>query len=270
MPSKATRVGVLLVLLAVTAMWAVGRLSARRARTTWERPLSLAVLVLGETSPAAMERLQVTLDDLARRLSAARAAYDPAARGDTFTLELVGPLQVERLPPVSPPDAGWLARPWHAVGLWRGVAAAHAAAPGFVPGAWDVRVYLLAVPPREDAPRFAEGIGEQGGEVGVVRARFDEHSATLAAAAVFHEAFHCLGASDKYDPLGHAVVPAGLAEPDLTPRFPQRQAELMVGEVPLGPGAGRLPVSVTEFGIGPVTATEVGWLSPIRGSTTLR
>jgi len=125
---------------------------------------------------------------------------------------------------------------------------------------------VVAVPPDQDAPRFAEGIGEQGGEQGVVRARFDEGGAVLAAAAIFHEAFHCLGASDKYDPLGHAVLPAGLVEPDLLPRFPQRLAELMVGEVPLGPGTGRLPLSVAELGIGPVTAAEVGWLPPPAGS----
>ena len=31
----------------------------------------------------------------------------------------------------------------------------------------------------------------------------------------------------------------GLAEPDLSPPFPQRFAEIMVGEVPTGPAAGR-------------------------------
>jgi hypothetical protein len=61
---------------------------------------------------------------------------------------------------------------------------------------------------------------------------------------------------------GHATVPAGLAEPDLVPRFPQRMAELMVGEVPLGPAGGRLPASAAEVGVGPVTAAEVGWLPP--------
>jgi hypothetical protein len=262
MPRKAVRVSVLLVLLAVTAMWASSRHAARRTRTTWDRPVSVAVLVLGEASPAAMARLRVTLDALARRLAAVRAGYVPGGAGETFIVELVGPLHVDRLPPFAPPGPGPLDRVLHALDLWRGARTAHAAAPGFVPEAWDVRVYVVAVPPDQDAPRFAEGIGEQGGEVGVVRARFDERGATLAAAAIFHEAFHCLGASDKYDARGRAVVPAGLVEPGLDPRYPQRLAELMVGEVPLGPGAGRLPVGVAEIGIGPVTAAEVGWRPP--------
>jgi hypothetical protein len=263
MPRKATRVAVLLVLLAVTAMWAVGRSRARRARTGWDHPVTLAVLVLGQASPAAMETLRRTLDDLGRRLSAAHAAWDPAARGETFRLELVGPLRVERLPPVSAPGPGPLDRALHAFDLWRGARAAQAAAPGFIPGAWDVIVYVVAAAPGQDVPSFAEGIGEQGGEVGVIRARFDEREALLASAAIFHEAFHCLGASDKYDELGHALLPAGLAEPGLVPTFPQRMAELMVGEVPLGPGRGRLPVSVAELGVGPVTAAEVGWRAAV-------
>jgi hypothetical protein len=262
MPSKTTRVAVLLLLLSVTVMWAVGRRSARRARTAWDRPVTVAVLVLGEASPAAMATLGATLDDLARRLAGERAGYLPAAAAETFTVELVGPLAVDRLPPVAPPGPGPLDRVRHAWDLWRAAAAAHAAAPDFLPGAWDVRIYLVAASPSESAPRFAEGIGEQGGELGVVRARFDGLGATLAAAAAFHEVFHCLGASDKYDALGHAVTPAGLVDPGQSPPFPQRLAELMVGEVPLAPGAGRLPVSVAELGVGPVTAAEVGWLVP--------
>jgi hypothetical protein len=263
MPRKATRVAVLVVLLAITAMWAVGRTTARRARTSWAQPVRIAVLVLGDASPAAMDTLRVTLEALSRRLAEVRAAWQPDASGETFSVELVGPLHVERPPPVAPPDPDPLARALHAFDLWRAARDAHAAAPDFVPGAWDVRIYLVAAAPDDAAPRFAEGLGEQGGELGVVRARFDEGGALLAAAAVFHEAFHCLGATDKYDLLGHARMPDGLAEPDLVPRFPQRMAELMVGEIPLGPLAGRLPTLATEIGVGPVTAAEVGWLPPV-------
>lgn len=262
LPAKATRVAVLLLLLAVVAMWASSRTSARLSRTGWDRPVTLAVLVLGQPSPAAMARLHAALDGLGQRLSAERARHAPGAIGESFVIELVGPLQPERLPPVTSPGPGPLARLGHAFDLWRAARAAHAAAPDFVPGAWDVRVYLLAAADDEEAPRFAEGIGELGGEVGVVRAGFGGGGATLAAAAVFHEAFHCLGASDKYDVRGHALLPQGLAEPGLQPLFPQRLAELMVGEVALAPGFGRLPNSVAEVGVGPVTASEIGWLPP--------
>jgi hypothetical protein len=74
-----------------------------------------------------------------------------------------------------------------------------------------------------------------------------------------HEALHTLGATDKYDAAGHAVDPAGLAEPERQPTYPQRFAELMVGELPLAPGAGRLPSTAEELAVGPATAAEIGW-----------
>jgi hypothetical protein len=219
----------------------------------------VAVLVLGEASPADLARLRDSLEALARRLADAHAAYRPGAPDPSFTVELVGPLQVEPPPPLAPPGPGPFDRALHAWRLWRAVRAAHAAAPGFLPDAWDVRVYLQAEPAGDEELHFAEGLGEQGGEVGVVDAGLHGWGTLLAATAVFHEVFHCLGASDKYDAAGHAVLPGGLAEPGLEPRFPQRLAELMVGEVPLGPASGRLPTTAAEVGVGPVTAAEVGW-----------
>jgi hypothetical protein len=44
--------------------------------------------------------------------------------------------------------------------------------------------------------------------------------------------------------------------------YPQRYAEIMVGELPLAPGEGRLPASAAELGVGPDTAAEIGWRGP--------
>jgi len=260
-PKKAVRVAMLLLVLAVVALWAVGRTRQRRARTTWQRPVAVAVLVLGDASPVALGALRRTLEQLGSRLDAERARLAPAAaRGApaAFTFEVVGPLHPARLPPTEPPGPSPLDRAGHALELWRATRAAHAEAPGFDPDTVDVRIYLVAVP---GGGRFAEGLGEAGGEVGIVRADL-AGDPLLAATAAVHEVLHALGASDKYDAAGHAVEPAGLAEPGLTPRYPQRLAEIMVGEVPLGPGAGRLPSSPAELGLGPVTAGEIGWLEP--------
>jgi hypothetical protein len=265
-PPKRLRVGVLLLLLAVVAMWAVGRTRQRRARTSWAAPLAVAVLVLGEAPPATMAGLDGALAAVGRRLDDERTRFRPGATGPAITFELVGPLHPDRLPPTTAPGDGLIARALHALDLWRATRAAHASAPGFEPGAFDARVYLVAAPGED---RFAEGIGEAGGEVGVVRAGL-EGAPLLAATAVAHEVLHALGASDKYDAAGHAIAPAGLVEPDLQPTYPQRFAELMVGEVPLGPGAGRLPAGADELGIGPATASEIGWTVPVAGDETGR
>ena len=269
MPSKAARVAFLLLTMLVVTFWAVGRSRTRQQRRTWERPVEVAVLLLegaGPTEPVALANLGRSLERLASRLAEERRRHDPGAEGPAFHVELIGPLRTANLPPVEPPDEGLLDRALHAFDLWRAGREAHAAAralapPGalpFDPAVFDVRVLLVVDPA---ATQFAEGIGEAGGEVAVVRAGL-AGDGLLAATAALHEVLHCLGATDKYDASGHAVVPGGLVEPELVPRFPQRLAELMVGEIPLGPGRGRLPASAAELGIGEATAREIGWRAP--------
>ena len=253
------RVALLLLVLAAVAGWAWDRLGARRARTAWDRPVAVAVLVLGEAAPGSVEMLSGALDALAGSFAIDMARL----RGPgppPFEFEVVGPLAPERLPPTGPPEPGPIARVAHALDLWRAARAAHEAAPGFEPDAYDVRIYLVAQPSGPGGRLFVEGLGELGGEVGIVRASLDWREPLLAAAAVAHEVLHCLGASDKYDDAGHAIEPAGLADPDLVPPYPQRRAEIMVGEVPLAPGRGRLPESAAEVAVGPVTAAEIGWV----------
>jgi len=249
------RVAILAVALAVTLAWAYGRLHARRERNGWTRPVDVVVYVLGDASPAEVGALGRQLEALAARLAA-----DRASRGGgpvPFRFETVGPLPPERLPPVEAPGPSLLDRAGHALDLWRAERAARALAPEPDPGAFDVRVYLLAAGGASGSA-FAEGIGEAGGEVGVVRAGLGG-GALLAATAVVHEVLHTLGATDKYDGAGHAVAPDGLWDPGRSPPYPQLRAEIMVGEVPLGPGRGRLPESADEVGIGPRTAAEIGW-----------
>jgi len=77
---------------------------------------------------------------------------------------------------------------------------------------------------------------------------------------IAHELLHTLGATDKYDPLtALPLFPAGFAEPDLNPLYPQRAAELMGGRIPLDPARAVIPDSLAEVEIGPATAFEIGW-----------
>jgi hypothetical protein len=122
------------------------------------------------------------------------------------------------------------------------------------PGLFDVR---LVVALRRKEARRVEGLGEAGGTIGLIDGNAGDTELTLELIALAHELLHCLGASDAYDEQGHAL-PRGIVEPERG--FPQRFAEVMVGEVPIGPGAGRIPKSLTEVRIGDETAREVGWL----------
>jgi hypothetical protein len=155
------------------------------------------------------------------------------------------------------PFASWLERVGYVASLWRAERAVRAVAPDPDPRAFDIRIYLVLAPEKDRS--FAEGVAEAGGDVGVVHAALGA-DALLAATAVAHEALHSVGATDKYDPAGHAVPPGGLYQPDRIPPYPQARAEIMVGEVPLAPGVGRLPERAEEIGVGPETAREIGWI----------
>lgn len=262
MPSKATRLLVLVTLLAIAAFWGLGRTRSRKARTEWRQPVIVAVFVSGDVGEEHVAALRESLEAIGDRLSAERARYLPGREGAPFAFNLHGPLHPARLPPSEPPEPSWIARALHAWELWRAERAVFEKAPGFDPALADVRIHVLATRRRGDGPSSAEGIGAAGGEVGVVRVSLDASEAFLAATAAVHEALHCLGATDKYDAAGHAAVPEGLAEPGLVPRYPQRFAEIMVGELPTGPASGRLPTGPAELAVGPETAAEIGWAEP--------
>lgn len=253
------RVLALLAALAVAAAWAAGVRRDRRARTAWDRTLDVSVVLLvrGPAEGPGAARVAAGLPGLAARLAEERERH--AGPGPApFAFAVRGPVAWAGAFPVELPAGGLLARARHALEVWRTLRAAEAAA-GPADGPADARLYLLLDPGRAGGRGYAEGAGARGGEVGLVRAWVEGADASLALSALGHELLHCLGASDKYDGAGHAVPPGGLAEPDREPPYPQRFAEWMVGEVPLGPGQGRVPASLAELAVGPETAREIGW-----------
>jgi hypothetical protein len=124
---------------------------------------------------------------------------------------------------------------------------------------FDARVYLVARPPVSADRAFVEGQSEQGGRIAIARAELDETMAPLALFVATHELLHTLGATDKYDAAGRLLVPSGLAEPELVPRYPQRYAEVMARNRAVAPGVEEPPVTLSELAIGRETALEIGW-----------
>lgn len=260
-PWRKLRVAVLVAVLIIVAAWAGGVHRIRSSRINWDRPVQVAVVLLSSTDLDALQvsRFQDVLLQLEDRLSAEFARY--GGSGTPFSFKLAGPVSFNNPISFTPESSGLVDRVKHAYRLWRTLRGIHAAA-SFDPKPYDARIYVLLEPATaagDGVKTFAEGSGAAGGDVGFVRAAADSDDAVLALIAVAHELFHCLGATDKYDAAGHAIVPDGLAEPELSPQYPQRYAEWMVGEVPTGPAQGRLPSSLAEIRVGPVTAREIGW-----------
>ncbi|MBL38094.1 MAG: hypothetical protein CMP07_06765 [Xanthomonadales bacterium] len=75
-----------------------------------------------------------------------------------------------------------------------------------------------------------------------------------------HEILHTIGATDKYDlSSGLPIYPGGFAEPERTPLFPQRIAEIMAGRIPVDESRARQAQSLQQVIVGPETAAEIGW-----------
>jgi hypothetical protein len=250
---KRGRVAVLLVVLFGVAGFGALRQRALARRTEWTRPLRVSVTLASPGTPdpsviAAWRDGLASLDAWFRN--------EAERRG----LRLEQPVHFE-LAPVTvegdvplPPDAArgeWLSQSQAALSFRSRLEAI--AARGAAQGTFDVQ---LVVALRERAAHRVEGLGEAGGTVGLVEGNAGDTELTLELVAVAHELLHCLGAKDAYDEHGHAL-PRGIVEPELG--FPQRFAEVMVGEVPLGPTEGRVPKSLGEVRIGDQTAQEVGW-----------
>ncbi|HEY3666398.1 MAG TPA: hypothetical protein VGL19_10375 [Polyangiaceae bacterium] len=254
------RLTVLLGLLAITVLGALYDIHSRRARTEWQRPIEVAVdlVELGSVDPGALRSLLARFPALETRLAQEYHRYGgQLARPVKFTL--FGPVAVDRAPPPDP-DGALSSLAQHAYEQWRWTRAVDQGS-ALKTGDFDSRIYLVVRAPRDTARNWVEGSSEAGGRIGVARIDLDSSVVDLALFVVTHELFHTLGASDKYDASGRALIPDGLVEPQRVPLFPQRYAEVMTRNLVLAPGVERPPDSIAELGVGLGTAGEIGWTS---------
>ena len=253
---RRVRIAVLLSVLVFTAAWGAATSWRRHVRTRWDRPLQVGVVLLSPDGDVDVEAWRAGVARLSARLAEEMRRW----RGpgpEPFSLSVVGPVRWEGRLPLTPRSDGPWDRLAYALAAWRTVRDIDRVA-GAAAGGFDVRVFFQASALYGDAVGFAEGSGAENGDVAFVRG-----SATgdlsIPLQAIGHELLHTVGASDKYDAEGHAKVPDGLADPDLVPPWPQKYAEWMVGEIPVSPHRGRVPASLDELRVGPVTAREIGW-----------
>ncbi|NND54802.1 MAG: hypothetical protein HKN56_07515 [Gammaproteobacteria bacterium] len=124
----------------------------------------------------------------------------------------------------------------------------------------DVTLFLVYFDPEEKVV-LEHSVGLQKGRVGIVNAFANDAQRKTNNFVVAHEMLHTLGASDKYGPPDMLpVFPAGYAEPDKTPRYPQTKAELMGGRIPVTAEAAKMPDGLRNTVVGPDTAVEIRWI----------
>lgn len=253
------RLTILLTILVAVILWAWRDVRSRRERNDWDRPLSVAIVLVrrGPLDSEAVEAFRARIPALEARLVDECHRYRPATV-HPFVFTFFGPIDApENLPQMT--GSGLFASARESWALWRWTSLADREA-GLDASHYDSRVYVVARSPLNTEREMVEGESEEGGRVGTVEVELDASMADFALFVTTHELLHTLGASDKYDATGKTLIPSGLAEPDRAPVFPQRLAEVMARNRPVDAATERPPTSLDELGVGPVTATEIGWL----------
>ena len=124
----------------------------------------------------------------------------------------------------------------------------------------DIRLYLLYF----DASKFhtlPHSTALNKGRIGLINLFGDRAYAQQNAVVIAHELLHTVGATDKYDlSSNQPLYPAGFAEPEKQPRYPQDFAELMGGRLPLSAEKADIPADLSQTLIGEQTAREIGWV----------
>jgi len=124
----------------------------------------------------------------------------------------------------------------------------------------DIQMFVRYFDPNKN-PRLGHSLGLKKGMVGVVNAFAKNKMVGSNNVIIAHELLHTVGATDKYDlATNQPLYPAGFADPQLQPLYPQRKAELMGGRIPLSESKSVIPKSLKRVAVGEVTAIEIGWV----------
>jgi hypothetical protein len=108
-------------------------------------------------------------------------------------------------------------------------------------------------------------VGMRKGRYGIVKAYARRGSRPMNRIVLTHELLHVLGATDKYVlATGEPIYPEGYADPDRRPLFPQQQAEIMGGRIPVTAYSSVMPGSLAECRIGKQTAVEIGFFARLQ------
>ena len=252
---RVVRIGLLLLVLGAVTLQAW---LDRVATQSWRDTLWVGIYPLaGDGTPQA----QRYIEGLTVKEFAGIEAFF-AREAHRYGVRVEEPVHVELypqgsvLPPELAPGAGPLG-----IALWslklRWFAAHASRIPGRIPP--RIRLFVLYHDP-STLDRVPDSHGLQKGLVGVVHVFADPALSGSNSIVIAHELLHTVGASDKYDlATDLPLFPAGFANPDRTPLYPQEQAEIMAGRRAISAQDAEMPHSLREAVVGPVTAAEIRW-----------
>ena len=228
--------------------------------TDWDEPLWIAVYPISVDQSTAVQHYIDKLQNADFRPIEEFFARESSRYGVRLDAPMVvrkGP-QIREQPPSPPaPGSGALRIMWWSLKMrfwaWR-MEANYDGPPA------NIRVFALYYDPSLH-PRLEHSLGLKKGLIGVANLFADATMTQENNVVVAHELLHTLGARDKYHQNSNQpIFPDGFAEPGRVPLFPQAQAEIMAGRIPLSASESRTPASLRQSIVGSKTAAEINWL----------
>jgi len=226
--------------------------------TSWQHSVWVGVFPVNADGSRAAARY---IDDL-REPDFAPLVEFIAREAPRYGVSIAAPVSVRlyaplrAAPPLLEPTAGALTRVLWSLNLrrfrWQTLHSITRSRP-------QIALFVLYHDPARTAV-LPHSLGLQRGLMGVVHV-FAAHSQhDQNAVVIAHELLHTFGATDKYSAADDSpLFPAGYAEPERQPRYPQRYAELMAGRIPLSPTTQVMPDDLSQVRVGPASAREIGW-----------
>ncbi len=247
-----------LIVVTVGVMFIAGAWLGRARSTSWEEPLWVTVYPIAAGGAAVTGAY---IDRLGAKTFAPVEQF-LAAEAGRYGIGIELPVRVEvgepigELPPAPPASGGPLANAFWSLKLRAWTYLATRDQPGITP---DIRLFAVYHDP-DLTPTLPHSLGLQKGMLGVVHVFADRNMSGANNFVIAHEMLHTLGATDKYDPGTNLPrFPDGYADPQREPLFPQTDAELMGGRIPLTEQDAAIPRGLHEARIGPATASEIRW-----------
>lgn len=251
-----------LLLLTIALAIAGGSFLTRARTTSWEEPLWVTIYPILADDRAATRKYVERLTPkhfasierfMERETSRYGVDIDRPIRIDVGSV-------IDSLPPEPPFGGNPLKVIWWSLNmrLWANDATANQA--GAPP---DIRLFVIYHDP-ELRSTVPHSLGLQKGMLGVVHVFADHAMRGANQFVIAHEMLHTLGATDKYHPDNNLpIFPIGYAEPDASPRHPQRFAEIMGGRIPVSVAESKMPSSLKHARVGAETALEIRWISEL-------
>jgi hypothetical protein len=126
---------------------------------------------------------------------------------------------------------------------------------------YGIKVYVIYGGGSRDLASHSRG--SKKGRVAVVFVSAEERNTAYALTTMAHEIGHALGAADAYDPATSlAAHPEGFVEPFRDPLYPQRYAEFMAVDVPVGPELEVEVARLDQVRVGYRSAADMNWIDP--------